>query len=138
MKMKIRPHHLSTRIAIVILILAAPIFFATIGALFVEARQAIRHKAVGRAKSSLSTTMQRLDRSLIAVKTATDAYSWMAEEQMQPDSLLAISYWVVALNPHIDGCSVSAEPYLFPEMGRHYSVYTVRARQHSQCGGRGI
>ncbi len=126
MKMKIRPHHLSTRIAIVILILAAPIFFATIGTLFVEARQAIRHKAVGRAKSSLSTTMQRLDRSLIAVKTATDAYSWMAEEQMQPDSLLAISYWVVALNPHIDGCSVSAEPYLFPEMGRHYSVYTVR------------
>ena len=126
MKMKIRFHHLSTRLAIVILVLAAPIFITTIGILFVEARWAIRHKAVGRAKSSLSTTMQRLDRSLIAVKTATDAYSWMAEEQMQPDSLLAISYRVVALNPHIDGCSVSAEPYLFPEKGRHYSVYTVR------------
>ena len=45
---------------------------------------------------------------------------------MHPDSFLTLSHKVVALNPHIDGCSVSAEPYLFPEKGRHYSVYTVR------------
>lgn len=126
MKMKIRLHHLSTRIAIVILLLAAPLFITTIGVLFLEARQVIRHKAVGRAKSALNASMQRLDRNLIAVKTATDAYSWVLEEQLQPDSLLSISHKVVALNPHVDGCSVSAEPYLFPNIGRHYSVYTVR------------
>ena len=126
MKMKIRLHHLSTRIAIVILLLAVPLFIMTIGVLFLEARQVIRHKAVGRAKSALNASMQRLDRNLIAVKTATDAYSWVLEEQLQPDSLLSISHKVVALNPHIDGCSVSAEPYLFPNIGRHYSVYTVR------------
>ena len=126
MKMKIRLHHLSTRIAIVILLLAAPLFITTIGVLFLEARQVIRHKAVGRAKSALNASMQRLDRNLVAVKTATDAYSWVLEEQLQPDSLLSISHKVVALNPHVDGCSVSAEPYLFPNIGRHYSVYTVR------------
>ena len=126
MKMKIRLHHLSTRIAIVILLLAVPLFIMTIGVLFLEARQVIRHKAVGRAKSALNASMQRLDRNLIAVKTATDAYSWVLEEQLQPDSLLSISHKVVALNPHVDGCSVSAEPYLFPNIGRHYSVYTVR------------
>lgn len=126
MKMKIRLHHLSTRLAFVILLLAAPVFITTIGALFLEARQVIRHKAVGRAKSALNASMQRLDRSMIAVKTATEAYSWMLEEKMDPDSFLTLSHKVVALNPHIDGCSVSAEPYLFPEKGRHYSVYTVR------------
>jgi len=126
MKMKIRLHHLSTRIAIVILLLAAPLFITTIGVLFLEARQVIRHKAVGRARSALNASMQRLDRNLIAVKTATEAYSWVLEEQLQPDSLLSISHKVVALNPHVDGCSVSAEPYLFPNIGRHYSVYTVR------------
>ncbi len=126
MKMKIRLHHLSTRIAIVILLLAIPLFITTIGVLFLEARQVIRHKAVGRAKSALNASMQRLDRNLIAVKTATEAYSWVLEEQLQPDSLLSISHKVVALNPHVDGCSVSAEPYLFPNIGRHYSVYTVR------------
>lgn len=126
MKMKIRLHHLSTRIAIVILLLAAPLFIMTIGVLFLEARQVIRHKAVGRAKSALNASMQRLDRNLIAVKTATEAYSWVLEEQLQPDSFLSISHKVVALNPHVDGCSVSAEPYLFPNIGRHYSVYTVR------------
>lgn len=123
---KIRFHHLSTRLAIVILVLAAPLFITTIGALFLEARQVIRHKAVGRAKSALNASMQRLDRSLLAVQTATEAYSWVLEEQLHPDSFLTLSHKVVALNPHIDGCSVSAEPYLFPEKGRHYSVYTVR------------
>ena len=123
---KIRFHHLSTRLAIVILVLAAPLFITTIGALFLEARQVIRHKAVGRAKSALNASMQRLDRSLLAVQTATEAYSWVLEEQLHPDSFLTFSHKVVALNPHIDGCSVSAEPYLFPEKGRHYSVYTVR------------
>ena len=123
---KIRFHHLSTRLAIVILVLAAPLFITTIGALFLEARQVIRHKAVGRAKSALNASMQRLDRSLLAVQTATEAYSWVLEEQLHPDSFLTLSHKVVALNPHIDGCSVSAEPYMFPEKGRHYSVYTVR------------
>ena len=123
---KIRLHHLSTRLAIVILVLAAPLFITTIGALFLEARQVIRHKAVGRAKSALNASMQRLDRNLLAVQTATEAYSWVLEEQLHPDSFLTLSHKVVALNPHIDGCSVSAEPYLFPEKGRHYSVYTVR------------
>ena len=123
---KIRFHHLSTRLAIVILVLAAPLFITTIGALFLEARQVIRHKAVGRAKSALNASMQRLDRNLLAVQTATEAYSWVLEEQLHPDSFLTLSHKVVTLNPHIDGCSVSAEPYLFPEKGRHYSVYTVR------------
>jgi signal transduction histidine kinase len=123
---KIRFHHLSTRLAIVILVLAAPLFITTIGALFLEARQVIRHKAVGRAKSALNASMQRLDRSMIAVKTATEAYSWMLEEKMDPDSFLTISHKLVALNPHIDGCSVSGEPFLFPDKGRYYSAYTVR------------
>ena len=126
MKMKIKLHHLSTRLAFVILLLAAPVFITTIGVLFFEARQVIRHKAVGRAKSALNASMQRLDRSLIAVKTATEAYSWMLEEKMAPDSFLTISHKLVALNPHIDGCSVSGEPFLFPDKGRYYSAYTIR------------
>lgn len=123
---KIRFHHLSTRLAIVILVLAAPLFITTIGALFLEARQVIRHKAVGRAKSALNASMQRLDRNLLAVQTATEAYSWLLEEQLHSDSFLTISHKLVALNPHIDGCSVSGEPFLFPDKGRYYSAYTVR------------
>lgn len=123
---KIRFHHLSTRLAIVILVLAAPLFITTIGALFLEARQVIRHKAVGRAKSALNASMQRLDRNLLAVQTATEAYSWLLEEQLHPDSFLTISHKLVALNPHIDGCSVSGEPFQFSDKGRYYSAYTVR------------
>jgi signal transduction histidine kinase len=32
----------------------------------------------------------------------------------------------VQLNPHIDGCSISAEPDVFPQYGKYFSVYTVR------------
>lgn len=123
---KIKSYSLSTRLAISILLLAAPIFIISMGVLFFQSRQIIRHEAVGRAKSALNSTMQRLALNLITIETATNAYSWLAEQQMNPDSLLAISHNVVALNPHIDGCSISAEPELFPEMGRYFSAYTIR------------
>ena len=124
--MKIKPRSLSTRLAISILLLAAPIFILSIGVLFFQSRHIIRHEAVGSAKSALNATMQRLNRNLIAIETATNTYSFFAEQQMHPDSILAITHNVVALNQHIDGCSVSAEPYLFPKIGRYFSAYTVR------------
>ena len=123
---KIKSYSLSTRLAISILLLAAPIFIISVGVLFFQARQIIRHEAVGRANSALNATMQRLNLNLITIETATNAYCWLAEQQMNPDSLFAISHNVVALNPHIDGCSISTEPELFPEIGRYFSVYTVR------------
>ena len=114
------------KLSIGILLLAIPIFVVSLGILFTQSRHRIRLEAVGRANSVLNSTMQRISRNLLTIETATNAYSWLIERSLQPDSLLAYSRRVVQLNPHIDGCSISAEPDVFPQYGKYFSVYTVR------------
>ena len=114
------------KLSIGILLLAIPIFVVSLGILFTQSRHMIRLEAVGRANSVLNSTMQRISRNLLTIETATNAYSWLVERSLQPDSLLAYSRRVVQLNPHIDGCSISAEPDVFPQYGKYFSVYTVR------------
>jgi signal transduction histidine kinase len=50
----------------------------------------------------------------------------MVEQQFQPEQILDFTSRIVRLNPHIDGCSISAEPNMFKKYGRYFSAYTVR------------
>jgi len=116
----------SAKLSIAILLLAVPVFVLSLGVFFFQSRHLIRKEAVGRAQSVLSTTMQRMSRHLMTIATATEANSWQAEQQMEPEALLDISRRLVQMNPHIDGCSISMEPNVFPQYGKYFSVYTVR------------
>ena len=117
---------LSSKLSLGILLLAVPIFVISLGILFYQSRRIVRYEAMGRANSVLDATMQRVNNHILTVETATNANSWLVQQYFQPDSMLAISNRVVRLNPHIDGCSISTEPYVFPKYGRYFSVYTVR------------
>ena len=119
-------HSLSSKLSLSILLLAIPIFLLSLGILFIQSRNIIKKVAMEHAKSLLNTTMQRLDRHMMAVETATDVNDWEITENLCPDSLLNLSRRVVSLNPHVDGCSISTEPEVFPQYGRYFSVYTVR------------
>ena len=116
----------STKLSLGLLLLAVPIFVVSIGVLYTQSRHMIRNEAVGRANSVLTAAMQRLTQKINAIETATNASSWLVAEYLNPDSILALSHRVVQLNPHVDGCSVSAEPDIFPEYGRYFSVYSIR------------
>ena len=109
-----------------IMILAMIIFMVSLGILFTQSRHLIRVEALGRASSVLNTTLQRISRHLMTIENVTNTYSWMAERAFEPDSILELTNRIVRLNPHIDGCSISAEPDLFPKYGRQYSAYTIR------------
>lgn len=117
---------LTAKLSFGLLLLAVLIFIASQGVLFTQSRYMIRAEAVGRANSVLNTTMQRISRNLMTVETATNSITWLVEQSFQPDSLQAFSNRVVRLNPHVDGCSISAEPNSFSEYGRNFSTYTVR------------
>ena len=116
---------LGPKLSFGILLLAVPVFVIALGLLFNKSRQMIREEAVGHANSVLSTTMQRVNCKLNAVETATNANGWLVRQYLQPDSLLALTHRVVRLNPHVDGCSVSTEPGVFPEFGRYFSTYSI-------------
>ena len=116
----------STKLSVGILILAIPIFVISLGVLFTQSRQMIRKEAIGHANSVLGATMQQLSRNFLTIETATNTYVWQVEHSFNPDTLLQFTNRIVSLNPHIDGCSISAEPDAFPQYGRYFSAYTVR------------
>jgi len=119
-------HSLSTKLSVGIILFAVPVFLVSLGFLFQQSRKMVRREATERANSTLNATLQRLNRHLMAVETATNVSDWQVPEYLDPDTLLAVSRRVVRLNPHIDGCSISAEPYVFPKYGRYFSAYSVR------------
>lgn len=116
----------ATKLNFSILVLAMIIFTASLGILFSQSRHLIRVEALNRSSSVLNTTLQHISRNLMTIETATNTYCWMIEQSFKPDSLLEFTNRLVRLNPHIDGCSISAEPDIFPEYGRLFSAYTIR------------
>jgi signal transduction histidine kinase len=117
---------LSLKLSLGILLMALPIFILSIGVLFERSSNNIKNEATQHVSSLLNTTMQRIYRSMDIVETATDINDWEVTAHMNPDSVLALSRYIVALNGQIDGCSISMEPNTFPKYGRHFSAYTVR------------
>ena len=116
----------SIKLSFGILLMAVSIFVVSLGILFTQSRHIIRVEAVGRTNAVLNATMQRITRNLMTIENATNAYSWMIEQSFQPQSILDYTNRIVSLNPHIDGCSISAEPDMFKKYGKHFSAYTVR------------
>ena len=121
---KIR-HSLSTKLSLSILLLAIPIFILSLGILFLQSRYFIRQEASERANSLLNKTLQHVRNFMTTIETATNANMWLLEEKFHPDSIQSIAHRIVQLNRHVYGCSISAEPYVFPQYGRYFSVYSV-------------
>lgn len=117
---------LSWKLSIGILLMAIPIFVLSLGILFTQSRNNVKREAMKHASSVVNTTMQRIVRFMEVVETATNINDWEVTAHLDPDSLLAYSHYIVALNGHIDGCSISTEPNTFPKYGRYFSAYTVR------------
>lgn len=117
---------LSWKLSLGILLMAMPIFLLSIGILYEQSKERIKEEAMKHAASVLNTQMQRILRAMNIVETATDVNDWEVTANLNPDSILAYSRFIVMLNSQIDGCSISAEPNTFPKYGRHFSVYTVR------------
>ena len=117
---------LALKLGLGILLMAVPIFLLSLGFLFLESKNNLKDESMKHANSVLNTTMQRIHRYMNIVETATNINDWEILENLDPDSILSISHYIVALNGHIDGCSISTEPNVFPKFGRYFSAYTVR------------
>lgn len=117
---------LSSKLSLGILLMAVPVLVAALGLYFYQSQISIRDGALRRVSNELNNTMMNISRSLTIVETATNTSGWLIAEKLHPDSILALSRRIVQLNRHVDGCSISTEPNLFPQYGRYFSAYTVR------------
>ena len=93
--------------------------------MFVQSRLILRKKAAERIASVLDNTVLRIRTCMDRVETATNSNGWMVLEYLNPDSLLAITHHVVFVNPHVNGCSITTEPDVFPELGP-FSAYSIK------------
>lgn len=116
----------SFKLSFWILLLAIPMFFASVGMLYSRMRTIVRDEAVQRANGVLDASLQRICRYLVTVETATNAYSWLAERYVQPDSLTAFAYRVVHFNPYTDGCVIGLEPHVLPQCSEPFITCSVR------------
>ena len=118
-------HSLSLKLSVSLLFLSVLVFVAALGVMFVQSRYMLLKEATEHVASVLDHTVLRVRRSMNIVETATNSNGWMTQAFLQPDSLLAFSHRVVLLNGHVNGCSITVEPDVFPELGP-FSAYSIR------------
>lgn len=116
----------SAKVVLWVLMIAVPVFFLSVGLLFRQSRKLVRAESVERVNGVLKTAVQRINRYLITAETATNTYAWMAEQNMQPDSLHAYVQRVVLYNPYIDGCVISTEPGVLQKYPDKFMTYAIK------------
>lgn len=119
-------HSISLKLGLGIVMFVAVVFITALGFLFKHSRTMVRQEAMERAIRTLNGTSLRVTGYLSEIKTATDNIEWLVKENLQPDSLLNYSRRVVELTPNVKGCSITMEPYFFPQLGSHFSAYSVQ------------
>lgn len=109
-------HSLQTKLGLGILLLAIPVFVLSLGLLFIQSRDYIRQEASEHATSLVNTRMHRIKKYLLTVETAANANTWFIEQNLDSDSLEAITRRVVELNRNIYNCTVITDPDKFPKL----------------------
>lgn len=117
---------LTLKLTIGILAFVVALFVVSLGFLFQQSRKMLREEAMDYAERVLDNTALRVRNCLDEVEVATQHAEWQVYAHLQPDSLLAFTHRVVALNPDINGCSITTEPYFFTQFGRYFSAYSIR------------
>ena len=121
---------LPLRLSLSILAFTVIIFMITIGIIFVRTRHFVRQTATEQATQILNNTAQGIMGLMGQVEVATDNSDWLVLRKLQPDSIMSFSRQILALNPDLDGCSISFEPNYFPDQGKYFSVYSSNENGH--------
>ena len=105
----------SAKVIMWVLLLAVPVFLASVGVLFWQSHKLIRAEAVDKASNVLACAMHRINRYLITAQTASHTNAWLIEQSLYPDSIQAITNRIATTNPYTDGCAISTEPGVIPQ-----------------------
>ena len=121
---------LSLRLSLWILGIVVVIFIITIGFLFHRTKESVRQGAIDQASQVLNNNLQHLVGILNEIEVATNNSDWLVMQNLQPDSLLALSRQILELNPNLFGCSIALIPYFFEDQGKYFSAYSSNNNGH--------
>ena len=116
---------LSARISLWTVLFAALVFSTALLVLGVRSRRTVREEAFKTASQVLDNTVYRVNDILESVELVADNMEWLIYKNLDnPDAMLEISHNVVQGNSFLNGCSISFEPYFYPQKGRYFSAYS--------------
>ena len=127
----------SVRLSFSILTFVVVIFAVTMTILIHQSKASVRQAAVEESGQMLTNTAQRLTGIMDEVEVATLNTYWQVFQQLQPDSLLALSARILSLNPMLNGCSIAMAPNFFPSEGRYFSAYSFNNEGHIETENEG-
>ena len=116
---------LAAKLSIGITMVAAFIFVAALGILFLYSRHLIKGESEQHAERVLHTTAQRMMTKLNLVENAVKSNSWLLEENFRPDSLQSICQRIVAMNRTVKTCRVATSPDEIAQISHGYTVNIV-------------
>jgi HAMP domain-containing protein len=119
-------HSVALRLGITILFFVLLVLSVSLGYLYIRSRQLVKTEVFERALKELEKTDLQMTDYLNEAEAATKDIEWQVMRHLQPDSLLSFSHRVVALNPDINGCSITMEPDFFPPSIGRFSAYSIR------------
>ena len=118
---------LSSRLSVLLVLLFGILMLAALDYVFTQTRKGARQEAEGRAEQVLDNTVLRVNGILEDVEIAADNLEWLILRDItDPDKMREYSNEIVRNNAILNSCSVSFEPYFYPEKGRYYSIFSYR------------
>ena len=128
---------LSIRLSLWILGFVVVIFIITIGFLYQRTRESVRQTAIEQATQILNNNLQNLVGILNEIEIATNNTDWLVMQNLQPDSLLALSRHILEVNPNLYGCSIAFIPNFFEDQGKYFSAYSSNDNGHIETENEG-
>ena len=128
---------LSLRLSLWILGFVVVIFIITIGFLYHRTKESVRQTAIEQATQILNNNLQNLVGVLNEIEVATNNTDWLVMQNLQPDSLLALSRHILEINPNLYGCSIAFIPDFFEDQGKYFSAYSSNDNGHIETENEG-
>lgn len=128
---------LSIRLSLWILGFVVVIFIITIGFLYQRTRESVRQTAIEQTTQILNNNLQNLVGILNEIEVATNNTDWLVMQNLQPDSLLALSRHILEVNPNLYGCSIAFIPDFFEDQGKYFSAYSSNDNGHIETENEG-
>ena len=114
----------SRRLNTIVAALASLVFVVALGFLFIQSKKTVQSEAMDRASQILDNTVLHVNSILERVEVATNNTDWLVLRHLDtPDSMFVYAKSILQNNPELNGCSISFEPYYFPDKGRFFSIY---------------
>lgn len=116
---------LSARISLWTVLFAAVVFIISISVVAFRSRNAVREEAIKGANRVLENTVLRTNYILEDVEDLANNLEWLVLKDLDnPDAMMEYSHNIVQNNTILNGCSISFEPYFYPEKGQYFSAYS--------------